>query len=92
MKMEDELIKVDEYILDRDIVNKCFEEERELTKEDIEGEIQEILRGNGIECKSKIVENWSPRVTKNGVSKYHLIVEVYVYKKDYEEAIKLLKK
>ena len=90
--MEDELIKVTEYILDRNIINKCIEEEREITKKDAEGYIQQILRGNGIECKSKIVENWSPRVSKNGMSKYNLIVEVYVYKKDYEEAIKLLKK
>ena len=88
--MEEELVKVAEYVIDRHIIQKCVEEERELTKQDVEGELQAILRDNGIECKTKLNEEWSPRVDKYAESKYNLIAEIYVEKKEYEMAKKLL--
>lgn len=56
MKMEESLIKLLEYIIPNEAVDKCIEENREIQKEDVEVEIQEFLRENGIECKTKLSE------------------------------------
>lgn len=87
--MNENLVKIAEYIVDREIINKCNDEERELRKEDVEGIVQEILRGNGIECKTKISEKWTP-ADKYGQSKYQIIAEVYINKCNYEKAKKLI--
>ena len=87
--MEDELVKITEYPIDKSIINKCLEEERDLTKEDLEGEIQQTLKGNGIDYKIKINEKWT-KVSRYASSKYQLIAEIFVYKKDYENAKNLL--
>ena len=66
--MEEGLMKIIEYPIDRSIINKCLEEERDFTKDDIEGEIQQILKGNGIDYKIKINEKWT-KVSKYASSK-----------------------
>lgn len=88
--MEENLVKIAEYVIDRQIINKCNEENRDIKKEDVEGTIQEVLKGNNIECKTRLNEKWTPEVSKYAQSKYNLIAEVFVYEKDVENAIKLL--
>ena len=90
--MEEELIKITEYVIDREIVQKCAEEGRNLTKQDVECELQDILRKNEIECKTKLNEEWTPKVSKYASSKYNLIAEVYVHKEDYERAKEIIEK
>ena len=87
--MKENFVKIVEYIVDREIINKCNEEGRELKKEDIEDVVQEILRGNGIECKTKISERWTP-ADSHGQSKYQIIAEVFIAENNYEKAKKLI--
>ena len=55
----EELVKVCEYELDKAIVNKCIEEDRKISNEDVKIEIHEILEDNKIEYIGNyyIVEN-----------------------------------
>lgn len=85
--MEESLIKLSEYIIPNEVVDKCIKENREIQKEDVEIEIQEFLREKGIECKTKISERWTGRPK---MPKYQLVAEIYVYEKDYDAAKKLL--
>lgn len=87
--MEEELVKITEYPIDRSIINKCLEEERNLKKEDLEGEFLQILKENRIDYKIKINEKWT-KVSRIASSKYQLMAEIFVYKKDYENARNLL--
>ena len=56
--MNEELVKIYNYELDRCIIEKCKEEERQLTNKDVEIYIHEILKENNIEYKNKMVEDW----------------------------------
>ena len=42
--MEDELVKLYEYKLDKEIVSKCLEEGRDIQSKDVENEIHQILK------------------------------------------------
>ena len=87
----EELVKVYEYELNRDIIKQCKEEERQITSKDVENEIHTILRDHQIEFRNKIREDWKPRVgTVKKVQDYCLIIEVYVEENQYEEAKRLV--
>lgn len=89
--MDEDLVEVAEYTVDRNIINQCANEGRELTKKDVETVLQQILKDNGIECKTKLEEKWNEKITGEYVEpKYNLVAEIYVYKKDYDMARKLL--
>ncbi len=85
--MEEDLVKIFEYEISRDIIDQCIEEDREITKEEIEDDVQRMLRENGIDCKTKIKEQWKGSSKR---PRYELIAEVYIYEKDYKKAEQLL--
>ena len=84
--MKEELVKFYSYTLDREIIEKCREEERDIKNSDVKITIHSILEDNNLEYKNKLRENWigfkRPR--------YDLIVEIFVYKKDLKRAKELL--
>ena len=82
-----ELVKVYEYELDRDIIEKCTKEGRNITSKDVETDIHKILKDNFIECKNKIVDRW---ITKGKIPDYISIVEIYVYETNKLMAEKLI--
>lgn len=84
--MNEEYVKICEYELDREIIAKCREEDRDITSKDVRTELQEVLEENGIEYKNKLVEEWRGK----RIAKYFLLVEVYVLKEDEEKTKKLL--
>ena len=87
----EELVKVCEYELDKSIVNKCIEEDRKISNEDVKIEIHEILEDNKIEYKNKIEEKWKAKIgTQRKVQEYCLFVEIYVKEQDYDKAKKLI--
>jgi len=86
--MEEELIKIYEYKLKKEIIDKCIEENRELMSKDVEIAIHEILKENFITYKNKVVEYWTP--TSSKYSKYNLKVEVYVYEIDRLKAKRII--
>lgn len=94
--MED-LVKVYEYQLDEEFIEKCIEEERELTNKDVEIELHKILEDNGISYKNKIVQDLDIELKYYKISAnvlecndYCFFVEVYVDKVNQEEAEKLI--
>ena len=90
--MEDKWVIVFEYELDRDIVEKCNIENRDITSKDVENEIHSVLKDYQIEFKNKLREEWKPKpgmLTK--VRDYYLIVEVYVKESQFEKANELIK-
>lgn len=87
----EELIKLCEYELDKKIIDKCIEEDRQLKSKDVENEIHEILKDHQIEFKNKIEEKWKAKVgTQRKVQEYCLFMEIYVKERDYDEAKKLI--
>ena len=86
--MKEELVKICSYKLNRDIIDKCVEEEREITKEDVEIHIHQILKGNNIKYKNKLNEVWT-RTGKYAI--YNLEVEIYVNKEDELKSKELIK-
>ena len=89
--MDDELeyVPLFKYKLNKNIIDKCIEENRDITSQDVKIVLHQILEDNKIKYKNKLVENWSS-VSNHGVSKYSLFVELYVLKKDKEKAEELL--
>ncbi len=86
--MEEELVKICNYKLNRDIIDKCIEEERDIKSEDVEIHIHQILKGNKIKYKNKLNEVW----TGTGkYSRYDLEVEIYVNKEDEVKVKELIK-
>ena len=79
--MEQELVKIYEYELDRDIVKKCIEEDRKIRNEDIKVEIHKVLEQNGILYKNRINEKWEGNY-KTPIFK--LMIEGYINKIDYD--------
>ena len=90
--MEENWVKVCEYELNRDIIEKCKEEEREITSKDVENEIHTLLKDYQIEFKNKLREDWKPRsgMVKK-VNDYCLIVEIYVKESQIAKAEELIK-
>ena len=90
--MDDELeyVLLFKYGLDKNIIDKCIEEDRDITSQDVKMDWHQILEDNNIKYKNKLVENWSP-VGYSGMSEYNLFVEKYVIKKDKEKAEEILK-
>ena len=90
--MEENWVKVCEYELNRDIIEKCKEEEREITSKDVENEIHTLLKDYQIEFKNKLREEWKPRsgMVKK-VNDYCLIVEIYVKESQIAKAEELIK-
>ena len=86
--MEEELVKICSYKLNRDIIDRCAEEEREIKKEDVEIHIQQILKENNIKYKNKLNEVWT-RMGKYAI--YDLEVEIYICKEDEAKAKELIK-
>lgn len=85
--MEDELVKLYEYKLDKEIVSKCLEEGRDIQSKDVENEIHQILKDNKIYFKNRIKENWKPKVgTQRKINEHSLIAEIYVKETDFEQA------
>jgi len=85
----EELVKIYSYEIDRQIIDKCIEEGRQIKSEDVEIAIQQILKDNNIKYKNKINEVWS------GGSKsprYNLEVEIYVNKENQEKAKEIIEK
>lgn len=85
--MEEELVKIYSYKLDREIIDKSIEEKRQIKGKDVEIPIHKILKDNNIKYKNKLNEVWS------GIykfPKYNLEVEIYVDRKDGEKAQKLI--
>lgn len=81
------LVKVYEYELDKDIINKCLEEGRDIKSKDVENEIHQILKDNKIYFKNRIKENWKPKVgTQRKINEHSLIAEIYVKETDFEQA------
>ena len=91
--MEENLIKVLEYELSRDIIEKCSKEGREITSKDVETEIHILLKDHQIEYKNKLREEWKPKAGMSiKVKDYCLIVEVYVKESQNEKAKELINK
>ena len=90
--MDDELeyVPLFKYKIDKNIIDKCIEENRDITSQDVKIDLHQILEDNKIKYKNKLVENWSS-VSYSGMSEYDLSVETYVLKKDKEKAEELLK-
>ena len=89
--MENELVKVYEYELSKDVIEKCKKEERDIQSIDVENEIHEILKDNNIEFKNKIEEGWRSKIgTQKKIKEFYLFVEVYVKKSDYIKAKELI--
>ena len=63
------LVKVYEYELDKDIINKCLEEGRDIKSKDVENEIHQILKDNKIYFKNR---------TQRKINEHSLIAEIYV--------------
>lgn len=90
--MEENWVKIFEYELSRDIIEKCKEEDREITSNDVENEIHKILKDYQIEFRNRLREEWKPRTGMvKKVSDYYLIVEIYVQESQMEQAEKLIK-
>ena len=83
---ESEYVKVCDYEVNRAIIAKCTEEDREITTKDILNPVHELLDSYGIEYQNKLVEHWN----EQNMAKYILFVEVYVLKKDFEKAKELI--
>lgn len=89
--MKENWIKVIEYELNKDIVEKCNLEERNITSKDVENEIHVLLKDHHIEYKNKLREEWKPKAGMSvKVKDYCLIVEVYVIESQYEKAKELI--
>ena len=87
--MEEKLVKIYSYQLDRQIIDKCIEEERNIKSADVEIAIQQILKDNNIQYKNKINEVWSGNYK---TPRYDLQVEIYVNMNDEEKTKKLIEK
>ena len=85
--MEEGLVEVASYMLNRSIINDFMEAEKPISAKDIENDIQKILRDNNIECKTKIEENWEGSFKE---PRFELYAKVYVQNKDYEIAKKIV--
>lgn len=83
----EKLVQLTEYMLDRNMITDYSNKEYKIQETDIETEVQQILKDNHIEYKTKIDENWSGGYR---TPKYELLFKVYVYEKDYELAKKLI--
>jgi len=85
--MSENLVKIYEYELSREIVDKCIEEERKITSKDVEMVLHEIFKENNIKYKNRLTERWT------GIKyslKYHVIVEIYVEESDATVAKKII--
>ncbi len=81
--MEKEYIKIIEYMIDRSVIKKCIDENREISKEDVENDIQKTLKINKIECKTKLDENGNricveERKTVHEKGLWHVHVGVWI--------------
>lgn len=90
--MEENWIKIYEYELGRDIIEKCKEEDRDIKSRDVENEIHKILKDNQIEFRNRLREEWKPRTGMvKKVSDFYLIVEIYVKENQSKKAEELIK-
>lgn len=87
--MKEELVKIYSYELDRHIIDKCIEEERQIKSEDVEIDIQQILKDNNIQYKNKINEVWSGNSKS---PRYILEVEIYVQNEEQKKVKELIEK
>lgn len=80
-----------EYQLDPNIIKKCTSEGKDISDENIEIEVQKILKDNDIKYENKLVEYWESMRNFGRGSEYHIKVQVYIDSKDEETSRKLLK-